>query len=76
MSDTTKIIKVKKTPGRKSGGARKIGRNILKCSTYKSSGTREKNKVRRYKKMLKHTKQYGQLERISNIKDWDLIKVR
>ena len=74
MSNTTKVLTVKKTQGHKSGGAKKIGRNILKCSRYKSSNTRERNKVKRYKKMLKETKQFKQLEHISDINDWSMIK--
>ncbi len=35
------------------GGARKIGRNKEKCARYKQGHTREKNKIRKYKKALK-----------------------
>lgn len=35
---------------KKSGGARKIGRNRDKCKRYESEGRREKNKLRRITK--------------------------
>jgi len=75
MSDTIKILTVKKQ-GHKSGGAKKIGRNMLKCSRYRSAGKREKNKVKRFKKMLKQTKQFNLLKRLVGIKDWDTIKAK
>jgi len=37
----------------KGGGARKIGRNKESCAKYKQNNWREKNKIRKYKKMLK-----------------------
>lgn len=37
----------------KSGGASKIGRNCDKCAKYAIKHTRERNKIRKYKKMLK-----------------------
>jgi len=76
MSDSVKILTVKKTPGRKSGGSKKIGRNVLKCSRYRSAGKHEKNKVKRFKKMLKQTKQFSLLKRLMGIKDWETIKAR
>ena len=39
--------------GVKSGGSRKIGRNKVKCAEYKLEHRREKNKIRKYTKMLK-----------------------
>jgi hypothetical protein len=36
-----------------SGGAKKIGRNKDKCAKYKQGHRREKNKIRKWKKMLK-----------------------
>ena len=36
-----------------SGGARKIGRNKETCDKYKKNNRREKNKIKKYKKMLK-----------------------
>lgn len=36
-----------------SGGSKKIGRNKEKCAKYAGVHTREKNKIRKYKKMLK-----------------------
>ena len=36
-----------------SGGGRKIGRSRDKCAKYKQAHTREKNKIRKYKKMIK-----------------------
>ena len=37
----------------KSGGARKIGRSREKCAKYAGEHKREKNKVRKYRKMLR-----------------------
>ena len=37
----------------KSGGASKIGRSRDKCAKYKAKHTRERNKIRKYNKMLK-----------------------
>ncbi len=37
----------------KSGGSRKIGRNKDKCAKYAGEHRREKNKIRKYQKMLK-----------------------
>ena len=39
--------------GVKSGGSRKIGRNRDKCAKYTLKHTREHNKIRKFKKMLK-----------------------
>ena len=36
-----------------SGGTRKIGRNKEGCTEYRQGHRREKNKIRKYKKMLK-----------------------
>jgi len=36
-----------------SGGTRKIGRNKEGCAEYRQGHRREKNKIRKYKKMLK-----------------------
>ncbi|MBA7565021.1 hypothetical protein ES695_14955 [Candidatus Atribacteria bacterium 1244-E10-H5-B2] len=36
-----------------SGGGRKIGRNKEGCAEYKKEHRREKNKIRKWKKMLK-----------------------
>ena len=36
-----------------SGGAKKFGRNKDKCIKYKMEHRREKNKIKRYKKMIK-----------------------
>jgi len=35
---------------KKSGGAKKIGRNLKKCAIYRSEGRREKNKARKIAK--------------------------
>ena len=37
----------------KGGGGRKIGRNKEKCVKYKQEHKREKNKIRKWKKMLR-----------------------
>jgi len=37
----------------KGGGARKIGRNKETCAKYIQNNRREKNKIRKWKKMLK-----------------------
>ena len=37
-----------------SGGTKKIGRNKVKCQEYKIDNRREKNKIRKWKKMIKH----------------------
>ena len=36
-----------------SGGNKKIGRNKDKCAKYKTEHCREKNKIKKYKKMIK-----------------------
>ena len=36
----------------KSGGARKIGRNGVRCLQYKTEGRREKNKILRLKRYV------------------------
>lgn len=36
-----------------SGGTKKIGRNKDKCAKYKIEHRREKNKIKKYKKMIK-----------------------
>ncbi|HEC62681.1 MAG TPA: hypothetical protein ENI27_10590 [bacterium] len=36
----------------KSGGARKIGRNGVRCQQYKTEGRREKNKILRLKRYV------------------------
>ena len=35
-----------------SGGSRKIGRDLAKCQAYKNRHTRERNKIKRLKKLL------------------------
>ena len=37
-----------------SGGTKKIGRNKIKCQAYKNEHRREKNKIRKWKKMIKY----------------------
>ena len=37
----------------KGGGGRKIGRSRERCAIYKQGHRREKNKVKKYRKMLK-----------------------
>ena len=37
-----------------SGGARKIHRNKITCQKYAQEHHREKNKIRKWKKMIKH----------------------
>lgn len=39
--------------GVKSGGSRKIGRNRDKCAKYRLQQRREKNKVKKWKKLIK-----------------------
>ena len=36
-----------------SGGTKKIGRNKLKCQIYKNANCREKNKIRKWNKIIK-----------------------
>ena len=36
-----------------SGGTKKIGRNKIKCQAYKNEHRREKNKIRKWKKIIK-----------------------
>jgi len=36
-----------------SGGTKKIGRNKVKCQAYKNDNRREKNKIRKWKKIIK-----------------------
>lgn len=38
------------TQKKKSGGAKKIGRNVAKCKVYRDRGIREMNKARKAKK--------------------------
>lgn len=47
------------TQKRKSGGAKKIGRNEAKCKAYKAAGTREKNKARKARKEAKKTAKFA-----------------
>jgi len=47
------VVIIKKPSRKKSGGAKKIGRNIAKCKAYRQLGIREINKSR---KKLKHEK--------------------
>ena len=37
----------------KGGGAKKIGRNKETCAKYRQNNQREKNKIRKWKKILK-----------------------
>ncbi len=37
----------------KGGGARKIGRNKETCAKYRQNNRREKNRIRKWKKMLR-----------------------
>ena len=39
--------------GKKSGGAKKIGRNGARCKVYRDRGVREKNKARKIRRHLK-----------------------
>ena len=39
--------------GVKSGGSRKIGRNKDKCAKYRLKQHREKNKIKKWKKLIK-----------------------
>ena len=41
------------TQGRRKGGAKKIGRSLVKCKAYRDAGTREKNKARKARKEAK-----------------------
>ncbi len=36
-----------------SGGTKKIGRNKISCQAYKNDNRREKNKIRKWKKVIK-----------------------
>jgi len=38
----------------RSGGQRKIGRNKAKCEKYRNEHRREKNKIRKLRKMIKN----------------------
>ena len=38
--------------GKKSGGAKKIGRNGARCKIYRDRGVREKNKARKVRRHL------------------------
>jgi len=69
-------ITISTTNKKKSGGSKKIGRNKTVCARYRSMNRWEKNKVRRFKKFLKRTKQLRLWERIKGIKDWDIIKLK
>jgi len=37
-----------------SGGARKFGRNKEKCQRYRDQNRKEKNKIRKWKKLIKN----------------------
>ena len=43
----------------KGGGSRKIGSNKEKCAKYAGKHTRERNKIRKYTKMLKKLQDNG-----------------
>lgn len=49
---------------KKSGGAKKIGRNKIKCERYRSRGTKEKNKA------SKAATRAGKLARKANDRAW------
>ena len=46
------MAKAKKT-GKKSGGAKKYGRNLEKCARYRAAGRREFNKARKARKIAR-----------------------
>ncbi len=52
---------------KKSGGAKKIGRNEAKCKVYRQNGTREVNKARKaHKEEVKRAKlERKRLQRLS-----------
>ncbi len=54
-------IQIKGVSKKKSGGAKKLGRNAKKCTAYRQAGTREKNKARR---LLKAFKREARLQRL------------
>tara|TARA_Y100000310_G_scaffold337532_1_gene424798 strand:- start:3572 stop:3733 length:162 start_codon:yes stop_codon:yes gene_type:complete len=39
--------------GKKGGGAKKYGRNVVKCSRYRAENRRERNKARRARRIAK-----------------------
>jgi len=43
----------------KSGNSKKIGRNKVKCASYKASGQREKNRDKRIAKIIKGLSKNG-----------------
>lgn len=52
--------------GKSGGGARKIGRNAVKCKRYRTEHRREKNKKRRMDKLeRKYAKNRERREKIS-----------
>ncbi len=57
MSKTVKEVLVKAGKGKgkkqKGGGAKKIGRNLVKCGRYKAAGRRDINKARKAKRQAK-----------------------
>jgi len=55
MSKTVKevLLRAGKQKKQKGGGAKKIGRNKVKCGKYRAEGRREKNKARKIKKQKK-----------------------
>lgn len=44
------VVKKANKKSRSGGGARKIGRDKVKCARYRTEGRREKNKARRIAK--------------------------
>jgi len=58
----------------KSGGQRKIGRNKAKCEKYRNEHRREKNKIRKLRKMIRNLDSKNKMriqaeKRIEKLKD-------
>ena len=60
--------------GKRSGGTKKHGRSKVKCGKYSMLGQRDKNKVKKVKKMLVETKQFDKLEKVKGVKHFDEVQ--
>ena len=63
---------------KKSGGARKHGRNKVKCAKYKTEHRRENNKIKKWQKLIKNLETDNNMRRelenrIKSIKDKTVV---
>jgi hypothetical protein len=53
MAKTAKVVITKKRRKEGGKGAKKYGRNKVKCARYKAEGRREKNKIKKQKRVTR-----------------------